>query len=174
MEGAVKYKRAKRLEWEHIMPAENFGRHFTCWREPLCFSKKGKPFKGRKCCQRIDKNYQHAEAELYNLWPAVGLVNQARSNFRFSPLPKKNGFYGCDIEIDKQLRKVDPPNQAKGIVARANLFMAKQYNIRLSPSQEKLFEAWNRQFPPSVWEKSWARQVADIEGYPNPYIEDWA
>ena len=26
-------ERANRIEWEHIMPAENFGRHLPCWRE---------------------------------------------------------------------------------------------------------------------------------------------
>lgn len=33
-------QRAKRIEWEHIMPAHNFGQHLPCWR-------KG----GRKECQ---------------------------------------------------------------------------------------------------------------------------
>ncbi len=25
--------RTKNVEWEHIMPAENFGRHLSCWKE---------------------------------------------------------------------------------------------------------------------------------------------
>lgn len=170
MTRADKYKRAKRLEWEHMMPAENFGRQFQCWYKPLCVNEAGIRYKGRKCCRKVDKNYQLAESELYNLWPAVGLVNQARSNFRFSILPKKHGFYGCDIEIDSTLRKVEPPNRAKGIVARANLFMSYKYNVRLSSSQRKLFEAWNKLFPPSEQEKNWALSVAAIEGYANPYI----
>lgn len=28
-------KRATRIEWEHVVPAENFGRFFTEWREVL-------------------------------------------------------------------------------------------------------------------------------------------
>ena len=36
--------RAKRIEWEHIVPAENFGRQFECWRNgnDKCITKKGK------------------------------------------------------------------------------------------------------------------------------------
>ncbi len=89
-----------------MMPAENFGRHFACWRELQC-TRQGKAYKGRKCCQQTDALYRKAEAELYNLWPAVGLVNQARSNYRFSMLESKKGFYGCGIEIDTKLRKVE-------------------------------------------------------------------
>ena len=39
---------AKRLEWEHVVPAENFGRSFPEWREgsPKCVNNKRKPFKG--------------------------------------------------------------------------------------------------------------------------------
>ena len=171
MESASMIKRAHRVEWEHMMPAENFGRHFKCWREPICLHN-GKPFKGRKCCEKIDAEFKRAESELYNLWPSVGLVNQARSNYRYSVLPKKNGFYGCTFEVDNQLRKIEPADRAKGIVARANLFMAQKYYIQLSPSQQKLFEIWNKEFPPTSWEKIWASKIAEIEGYSNPYIRD--
>lgn len=170
MLAAKRFKRAQRIEWEHMMPAENFGRHFKCWREKLCRTKSGKAYRGRKCCERIDPAFRQAEAELYNLWPAVGLVNQARSNYRFSPLPSKKGFFGCAIEMDTKLRKVDPPARSKGIVARANLFMADKYKVRLSDSQRKLFNAWNKQYPPNAWEKKWAASVAKIEGYKNPFV----
>ena len=171
MQSASIHNRAHRVEWEHMMPAENFGRQFECWRENIC-SHNGKSFKGRKCCQKMNATYKMAEAELYNLWPSVGLVNQARSNYRFSPLTTKHGFYGCNFEVDKKLRKVEPDNRAKGIVARANLFMSDKYNVPLSTYQRKLFDIWNKEFPPSIWEKTWAKQVAKIEEYHNPYIEE--
>ena len=170
MQSASSIKRARRVEWEHMMPAENFGNHFPCWREPLCTKKNGKQYKGRACCERIDPEFRHAEAELYNLWPAVGLVNQARSNYRYSPVQPNTLFYGCSISIDKSARKVEPADSVKGIVARANLFMAQHYAIRLSDQQQQLFTAWSKQFPPSVWEKEWAAHVAQTEGYTNPYI----
>ncbi|STX81392.1 putative endonuclease-1 [Legionella busanensis] len=36
MQSAFGIRRAHVVEWEHMMPAENFGNHFACWREPLC------------------------------------------------------------------------------------------------------------------------------------------
>ena len=48
-------KRAKRLEWEHVVPAYHFGNPRTCWREKICTKKNGKKYKGRRCCNKIDQ-----------------------------------------------------------------------------------------------------------------------
>ena len=170
MQQASHIKRAHRLEWGHMMPAENFGRHFQCWREKICKDRKGRAYKGRKCCEKIDANFKKVEAELYNLWPAVGVINQKRSNYRYSPMPGTHDTYGCNFLADRKLRKAEPADEVKGIVARANLFMSDKYKVRLSKSQKALFEAWDKLFPPSQWEKEWARKVANQQGYENPYI----
>jgi len=169
MQSADLIKRAHRIEWEHIMAAEHFGKAFDCWNKPLC-EHKGKYYKGRACCGQIDPNYRHMESELYNLWPEVGVVNQARSNYRFVSDIDSEGFYGCELKLDKKLHQVVPPDAAKGIVARAYLFMAYHYTIPLSGDEYDLFMRWHKQFPPTPWEITWANQVADIEGYINPYI----
>jgi len=114
---------------------------------------------------------RQAEGELYNLWPAVGLINQLRSNYRYAALSNRQLTFGCDFKADKFLRKTEPTDRAKGIVARANLFMSDKYHINLSKSQRQLFEAWNKQFPANAWEKEWSQRIAMIEGYDNPYIQ---
>lgn len=173
MNEAKTIKRAQRLEWEHMMAAEHFGQQRACWREPLCATRTGKPYKGRRCCAQSDREYRHMEAELYNLWPSVGLINQARSNYRFAMLPGHPAYAGCAIRIDKANRRVEPPDAVKGIVARAHLFMASHYSLSLSASQRALFNAWNNQFPPTAWEYAWAGNVARIEGYDNPFISQY-
>lgn len=173
-------RRAKRIEWEHIVPAEAFGHHFKCWREKVCRKKNGKSYRGRKCCEKIDKQFRHAEAELYNLWPAVGAVNQYRSNYRFtdissSEFKKANYFYGCPIikvKTPGQKPKIAIQGENKGVVARAYLFMHDKYNLRMSKQQQRMFQAWDEQFKPTDWELTWAKKVAEIEGYSNPYIEN--
>lgn len=69
-------KRAKRIEWEHVVPAENFGRTFSEWRDghPQCVSSKGKSFKGRNCASKINTEYRLMQADMYNLFPAIGEV----------------------------------------------------------------------------------------------------
>ena len=53
-------KRSKRIEWEHVVPAENFGRTFIEWREgdKQCVSSKGKAYKGRKCANKLNEDYK--------------------------------------------------------------------------------------------------------------------
>jgi deoxyribonuclease-1 len=52
-------ERARRIEWEHVMPAQNFGKHLPCWKEG-----------GRKACQK-DSIFQKMEADMMNLVPAT-------------------------------------------------------------------------------------------------------
>ena len=43
----------------HVMPAENFGRHLSCWKEG-----------GRKACKK-DPIFNEMEADMHNLVPAT-------------------------------------------------------------------------------------------------------
>jgi deoxyribonuclease-1 len=49
-------KRAKRFEWEHVVPLENFSRTFAEWRvgDDKCVKKNGKSFKGRNCANKMN------------------------------------------------------------------------------------------------------------------------
>jgi deoxyribonuclease-1 len=78
-------KRSKRIEWEHIVPASDFGRSFKEWRKghPECVTKKGKRFKGRNCARKVSKRFRYMDSDLYNLVPAVGEINGLRSTYRF-------------------------------------------------------------------------------------------
>lgn len=66
-------KRARRIEWEHLIPAENFGRQFSCWRDgdSRCVTSKGKHYKGRKCCNKVNKFYKIMQSDMHNLFPAT-------------------------------------------------------------------------------------------------------
>lgn len=64
-------KRANRVEWEHVVPAENFGRFFAEWREgsPMCVDNRGSPFKGRKCAEKSNITFRLMQSDMYNLSP---------------------------------------------------------------------------------------------------------
>jgi len=66
-------KRARQLEWEHVVPAEAFGQSFPEWREghPECADLKGQPFKGRNCARKVAVLFRYMEADLYNLQPTI-------------------------------------------------------------------------------------------------------
>ena len=65
-------KRARRVEWEHAVPTENFGRAFKEWRDgdPRCVDNKGNPFRGRKCAEKMNMEYRYVQSDMCNLFPS--------------------------------------------------------------------------------------------------------
>jgi deoxyribonuclease-1 len=169
-------KRARRLEWEHVVPAENFGRAFVEWREgsARCV-RKGRRYKGRKCAE-TNPEFNHMEGDLYNLWPEVGELNGLRNNYSMEALggAEKNpgsSFGGCRAVVAG--RKFEPMDLAKGIVARVYLYMDQAYPGKgiVSGKNRKLFEAWDKTFPPDAWECKRAGLIRKIQGNGNPVLE---
>ena len=166
-------KRAEKIEWEHIVPAENFGRAFSEWREgaPECVDNRDKPFKGRKCAEKANMNYRYMQADMYNLAPAIGAVNALRQNYNFTVLPNVEGSFGsCSMKIEGT--KVEPPESARGIIARTYMYMAWAYPLyKMSDQQTKLMNAWDRMYPADVWECTRAKRIEAIQGNDNPVVK---
>ena len=153
--------RAERLEWEHVMPAENFGRHLQCWRNG-----------GRKECKK-DLTFNMMEGDLHNLQPAIGEVNGDRSNYRYSQFTKEFTQYGqCQTAVDFKERKFQPRDEIRGMIARTYFYMRDTYNINLSDSDHKLMTAWNEMYPPEGWECDRNRQIEKIQGNDNKFITE--
>ncbi len=72
-------ERANYVEWEHVVPAENFGRAFVEWREghEKCVRYDDTKFRGRECAQKTNIEFQYMHADMHNLYPAIGAVNAA-------------------------------------------------------------------------------------------------
>lgn len=145
-------ERANRIEWEHIMPAENFGRHLACWKDG-----------GRKACSK-DPIFNKMEADMHNLVPAIGELNADRSNFRYGADKPKVGMYGeCKFEVDFDANRAYVRDEIKGDIARAYLYMSKTYNINLSDQERKLMEAWDKQDPIDEWEIEKNKRIENIK-----------
>lgn len=166
-----------RLEWEHVVPAEAFGKSFPEWREGSDKCLKGKKrYKGRKCAGK-NPEYARMEADLYNLWPEIGELNRLRSNFSMAALggpernPASTSFGGCKAVLGD--KKFEPSDSAKGIVARVYLYMHQAYPGRgiISDKNEKLFEAWDKQFPATSWECVRAQKIAKEQGNENSILK---
>ena len=167
-------KRATKVEWEHVVPAENFGRTFKEWREgdPVCVNNKGKSYKGRRCAERANQEYRFMQADMYNLYPAIGAVNAARQNYNFQMLPHAQSDFGtCEMKIDG--RRAEPPERARGQIARTHLYMASAYpRFRLSDQQRKLMTAWDRMYPVDSWECTRAGRIEKIQKNENPFVKE--
>lgn len=152
--------RASRIEWEHVVPAWQFGHQMQCWQDG-----------GRKNCAKIPQ-YVKIETDLHNLQPAVGEVNGDRNNFMYSQWRGGEGQYGqCQMKVDFKNKQAEPPARARGAIARTYFYMRDQYNIRLSKQQTQLFDVWNRQYPVTKWECLRDQRIANMQGNHNPYVQ---
>ena len=169
-----KYRgRLNKWEAEHIVPAENFGRAFPAWRDghPDCVDSKGKAFKGRNCASKVSKDYRLMQADMFNLYPAIGSVNAQRQNYNFVMLANSASSFGsCDMRIDA--KKVQPPENARGKIARAYLYMEAVYPIyQMSGSQRKLMNAWDSQYPITNVECEIGKRISAVQQSSNPILE---
>lgn len=152
--------RAARLEWEHIVPASDFGRARQCWQEG-----------GRGNCSANDPVFGAMEADLHNLAPTVGEVNADRANFGFGQLPATQPQHGaCPVRIDFAQRVIEPSDAVKGEIARVYFYMHDRYDLPMSLRQQRLFMAWNKRFPVSARELERDRRITRRMGHGNPFV----
>lgn len=165
--------RASRIEWEHIVPAHAFGNQLPCWRENLC-KRRGRKYKGRKCCVRIDPKFSQMEADLHNIRPVPGEINGDRSNFQYGIITKQIQNYGtCKFKVDFSIRLAEPREEIRGDIARTYFYMEERYGIKISSKKRKLFTIWDKNDPPDAWEIERNSRVEKIQGNSNPFIENW-
>ncbi|MDO6685751.1 MULTISPECIES: endonuclease [unclassified Agarivorans] len=166
--------RLARYETEHVVPAENFGRSFSEWREghSSCVNSKGKPYKGRRCAEKANSEYRLMQADMYNLYPAIGAVNAARSNYNFTMLSDSASSFGsCDMRIES--RKAQPPEIARGPIARSYLYMDVTYKrFSMSSSQRKLMHAWDKQYPVTQHECLRAERIEKVQQNRNAILHE--
>ncbi|TVP89491.1 MAG: deoxyribonuclease I [Pseudomonadaceae bacterium] len=152
--------RAHRIEWEHVVPASNFGRARQCWQDG-----------GRSNCKANDPVFNVMEADLHNLSPAIGEVNADRSNYRFAPIRGAAQTYGaCAMQVDFQNRIAEPPDAVKGQIARIYFYMHDRYDLPMALRQQQILMSWDQQVPVSDWERERDRRIAAVMGHGNPFV----
>jgi deoxyribonuclease-1 len=169
-----KSRKARRLEWDHVVPLDSFGYKFPEWRDghPECIDNRGRPFKGRHCAEKVNRKFRLMQSDLYNLVPAIGEIRGLKSNRDFGMIPEENQEFGdCDIEI--AFDKVEPPSEIRGDIARIYFYMDRAYPGYdfISKEDHKLFKAWDEQDPVDSWECERAQRIEKIQKNANPFIK---
>jgi len=138
----------------------------------MCITSKGKHFKGRRCAQKVSREFRLMHSDLYNLQPSIGEVNEVRSNYPFgSILGEKREFGSCDVEVKNRI--FEPPSNRLGDIARTYLYMDLVYpdrNIFKSISKDQI-AVWNKADPVDEWECRRADLIKLIQGSSNPIVE---
>lgn len=167
--------RSNRIEWEHVVPAENFGRTFTEWREGAsdCYNTNGTSFKGRKCAEKVNQEYRYMQSDMYNLYPAIGSVNATRLNYNFTQFKNDtpSSFGSCQMKIKD--KKAEPPPHARGVIARTYRYFETTYpRYRMSASQRQLMQTWDKMYPVTEWECIRACRIERIQGNENKIVKE--
>ncbi|MCL2916042.1 endonuclease [Shewanella corallii] len=172
---ATKYlNRYNSREWEHIVPADRFGDFLPSWKDghPACVQADGDKYKGRDCARKVNEQFRLMEADMYNLFPAIGSVNGLRNYYPFALMPNAESDFGsCDMRIEN--RKAQPPERARGIIARTYLYMAEAYPdvMVLTPEEKTLMSDWDKAYPVSGLECRRAVTIWEIQKNVNGILE---
>jgi deoxyribonuclease-1 len=111
------------------------------------------------------------QADMHNLFPAVGELNGDRKNFRFDfSLPKQGQYGECRFNVDLKAKRVKVKEELRGVIARDYLYFNKQYGMKLSKQELKKYKAWNKKYPPTSWEIERNKRIAKKQGNLNPFI----
>lgn len=168
-------KRANRLEWEHVVPAEHFGQAFIQWRQgdSDCIDSKGEYFKGRKCAEKTSEEFRFMLADMYNLYPSIGAVNAVRSNHDYGQLKDIENFFGsCEFKVDEESDIVQPPEYTRGAIARTYLYFDEVYpKYHMSGAIRHLMNAWDKMYPVDEWECERAQKIEKIQGNENTFVK---
>lgn len=178
-------KRAKTIEWEHVVPASRFGNTFESWesseswqcRLPVLLRKilflKCRKYSGRENARRGSEAYRLMESDMHNLVPAVGLINQRRSNRLYGIIPGEVRAFGrCDFEVADDT--AEPAPHIRGDIARIYYYMAFAYEDRmtLSEAERQMFQVWDMEDPVDEWECERSMRIERIQDNVNPYVEE--
>lgn len=152
----------KRMTIEHVLPAQWMAEWLRC--------------KNRGCTH---PSFKLAEADLHNLWPALGAINSSRGQRPFgevmggvTKLPESIAKYlTCDYK--RVLGKdglVEPRDGVKGDIARSLLYMNREYRFPLGGMWPTLL-VWGLQDPPDVNER-WRNDIIEtLQGTRNIFID---
>ncbi len=172
---------AERIEWEHIVPASQMpARIHACWDEsedfPVCVSASGSVTKKRDCCTRVKHEFRAMIFDLHNLAPAIGQVNQYRSNGRYGVVISGGEQWpGCEAKdlggtSSGAANLFEPPDCMKGNVARVWLYMSAIHGVVMTETERSMFKEWDHADPVSPWEKLRDERIERAQGNSNPYV----
>lgn len=83
---------------------------------------------------------------------------------------EKSDFGSCEMKIEN--RKAEPPESARGRIARTYLYMDSTYSrYSMSKSQRQLMNAWDRMYPVTEWECKRAIKIEKSQGNENKVVQ---
>lgn len=149
-------KRAGRIEWEHVVPADRMLEGRACATDP---DRQGSP---RTWCRKVDPDFRAMEADLHNLHPAIGQLKAERLNRRYGEVPGEPRRFGqCDFEVDDHV--AEPKEDIRGDIARIYAYTVRVYGLKLTDEESQRLAQWYMSDFPTDEEKApWKQANAEM------------
>lgn len=129
--------------------------HFSCFTTEMCEKK---------------PEFSRAYNDLHNIYPVdlQSLIARGGANFaELASIQPKDP--ACPIRTSYQT--FEPPDYAKGNVARAMVYMTETYHLPIRGSLA-MYQHWSKLDPPDQEEVRRNRTIKALQGLGNPYIEN--
>ena len=149
----------RRYNIEHVFPMAWVAKSLRCG--------------SRERCREHSERFNLIESDMHNMYPARRDMNQQRGAMKYGLIDGERWVEaGCDLEVDRRRRAVEPRPAIRGDIARAMLYMDDTYpELRLYKRQRILLERWHREDPPDEQELRRNRQIRNIQGNGNTWIK---
>lgn len=158
------FKGREGLQVEHVYAASWMGEYLGCGNRVKCRMSSDLTTRER---------FNYMEGDLHNLWPAIAVINRARSNYLFGIIKGENRepLRWCDFEYLRTEKVAEPRPTARGEIARSIFYMADEYGLPIDPMMVKLLVGWNKSDPVSGHE-IWRNNMIDqLQGTRNKFID---
>ena len=143
---------------EHVYPMSWVGKALRCG--------------DREACRRRSPRFNEIESDMHNMYPARRDLNRERGSYPLREIRgERHVEQGCDLEIDHQMRVVEPRPAVRGDIARAMLYMADRYDLTIFERQRRTLLDWRRSDPPDDEERRRNALIAEFQGNANPWIQ---
>ena len=170
--------RAFSIEGEHVVPVSRLATNLMCWGDErkdieACYTGSGSLLSGRACCARVNDDYLYAQNDLVNLVPAIGQVNNQRSDKLFGEVTGEPRDFGmCDVEITDNI--IEPDEPIRGDIARIHFYMVETYGPALGIGIEDfpmdVLRYWDLKDPVSAEEIERNKRICTLQGKGNRYV----
>ena len=159
----VRFTPGQSLTVEHIFAADWIATHHGCPNRDEC------PIAA----------YGFAEADLHNLWPAIGAINSSRGDKLFGEIPGNEPTLPpsvADLKCDYERTTgpdavVEPRDTVKGEIARSLFYMHVEYGLDLK-SMTAMLKRWHSADPPNTNERNRNNLIEQLQGTRNRFIDN--
>ncbi len=124
----------------------------------------------RSQCQNRE-DYRAAVSDPHNIYPVKSQVDLDRRGTGFGDLREDIEVAGEDCPYQLSFQTFDPPEYARGNIARAMLYMHLAHNLPLGGSLD-MYQRWSRQDPPDEAESRRNQAIKAMTGEGNVFIDN--